>query len=359
MADSSGTSGNGSSSRSADLKVLVVPPPSLYRKLFSADADAALREIASFVQFNQEERDWSSDELARRMQAGFDVIVTGWRTPKFTPAVLEAARSRPLKLVAHSAGSVKFLFDDEQVLGRDFAVTTAAAAMGAAVAEMALLATLMLLRPLHRLDAGLKTGGDCGTLKSWASKTQVELCAKRVGVIGAGHTGRHFIRVIRALGAPTIVYDPYADDRLLADLDADRAETLDELLAGCTVVALHAPSTPETRHMLGRRELSLLRDGAVLINTARATLIDTDALVDELRTGRISAALDVFDEEPLPPDHPLRTLGDNVLLTPHVASHTHQAYHRQGDITVEEIRRFAQGQPLRYAVTPQMLLTMA
>jgi phosphoglycerate dehydrogenase-like enzyme len=172
--------------------------------------------------------------------------------------------------------------------------------------------------------------------------------------------------LVLALGAATVVFDPYADDALLAELDVDRADTLDELLSACTVVALHAPSTPQTHHMIGRRELSLMRDGATLINTARASLIDTDALLDELRSGRLRAALDVFDEEPLPPDHPLRKLAaaggvaaDNLLLTPHVASHTRQAYHRQGDIVVEEIRRFAQGHPLRYAVTPQMLLTMA
>ena len=349
--------GDSASSASHGPTVLVVPPPSLYRKLFSPEADARLRQLASFVCFNHEERDWSSEELARRI-GEFDVVVTGWRTPRFTSAVLEAARARPLKLVAHSAGSVKFLFEDEQSLGRDFAVTTAASAMGPAVAEMALLTMLMLLRPLHKLDAGMKSGSDWGTLKAWASKTQQELTAQRVGVVGAGHTGRHFIRMMRALGVQTMVFDPYADRQLIAELDGERVDSLDEVLSGCNVVALHAPSTPETHHMIGRRELSLLRDGAILINTARASLIDPEALLAELRTGRISAALDVFDEEPLPADSPLRRL-ENVLLTPHVASHTTQAYYRQGDATVEEIRRFAQGQPLRYAVTPEMLLTMA
>jgi phosphoglycerate dehydrogenase-like enzyme len=339
------------------LRILVVPPPSLYRKLFSAESDARLRQFASLIRCNHEERDWSSDELARRIE-GFDVVITGWRSPRFTSAVLESARARPLKLVAHSAGSVKFLLEDEQSLARDFTVSTAAAAMGPAVAEMALLAMLMLLRPLHKLDAGMKSGGDWAALKAWGSKSQRELTAQCIGVVGAGHTGRHFIRMVRALGVRTVVYDPYAGEQLISELDAERVESLDELLGGCTVVALHAPSTPQTRHMIGRRELSLLADGAVLINTARASLIDSDALLAELRAGRISAALDVFDEEPLPADSPLRQL-DNVLLTPHVASHTSQAYHRQGDVTVEEIRRFAQGQPLRYAVTPEMLLTMA
>lgn len=253
---------------------------------------------------------------------------------------------------------MKFLLEDEQSLARDFMVTTAAAAMGPAVAEMALLSTLMLLRPLHKLDAAMKAGGDWASLKTSASKTQRELTAQRVGVIGAGHTGRHFIRILRALGAATVLFDPYASDQLIAELDVEKAQSLEELLTGCTVVTLHAPATPQTRHMIAQRELSLLPDGAILINTARSSLIDTAALLSELRTGRISAALDVFDEEPLPTDSPFRRL-ENVLLTPHVASHTQQAYHRQGAVTVEEIRRLVEGEHLRYAVTPEMLLTMA
>jgi phosphoglycerate dehydrogenase-like enzyme len=349
----SSADGNGSGGPS----VLVVPPPSLYRKLFSAESDARLRELASFVRFNHEERDWNSEELARRI-GEFDVVITGWRSPRFTSAVLEAARARPLKLVAHSAGSVKFLLEDEQSLARDFMVTTAAAAMGPAVAEMALLAMMMLLRPLHTLDAGLKSGGDWAALKASGAKSQRELIAQRVGVIGAGHTGRHFIRMVRALGVHTVVFDPYAGDQLLAELDAERADSLDELLGECTVLALHAPSTPETRHMIGKRELSLMPDGAVLVNTARASLIDSDALLDELRTGRISAALDVFDEEPLPADSPFRGLS-NVILTPHIASHTASTYFRQGELTVDEVQRFVKGETLRYEVTPQMLATMA
>jgi phosphoglycerate dehydrogenase-like enzyme len=337
--------------------VLVLLPPTLYRTLFSPEADARLRHVSARLELNVEERDWSSGELARRV-SDFDVVVTGWRSPRFTADVLRAARTRPLKLVAHSAGSVKFLFDDEQSMFGSFAVTTAAAAMGPAVAEMALQALLMLLRPLHVLDAGMKAGGDWRELKAWGSKRQSELTSQRVGVIGAGHTGRHFIRMLRALAVETSVYDPYLDNAGAAEMDVERVETLDELLSGSTAVALHAPATPETRHMIGGRELALLPDGAIFINTARPSLVDHEALLNELRAGRISAALDVFPEEPLPADSPFRRL-ENVLLTPHVASHTTQCYHRQGDCVVDEIVRLACGQPLRYAVTPEMLPTMA
>lgn len=337
--------------------ILVLPPPSLYRKLFSTGADAHLRELARSVVFNVEERDWTSEKLAARI-GEFDVVITGWRSPKFTADVIARSHERPLRLVAHSAGSVKFLFPDEQSIGNGFAVTTAAAAMGPAVAEMALLMTLLLLRPIHRLDAQMKSGGDWRGLKAMGSSTQHEVFARRVGVIGAGYTGRHYIRMLGPLGAEIVVYDPYLSDDSLAELDVERVESLDELLSTCSVVALHAPTTPETHHMIGQHELSLLCDGAIIINTARAALVDSDALLAELRSGRIMAGLDVFDAEPLPADSPFRQL-DNVLMTPHIASHTSECYVRQGDLVVDEIQRLCRGDSFRYQVTPGMLATMA
>jgi phosphoglycerate dehydrogenase-like enzyme len=110
--------------------------------------------------------------------------------------------------------------------------------------------------------------------------------------------------------------------------------------------------------MIGKREFALMRDGACFVNTARSSLVDQDAMLHELRKGRISAALDVFDEEPLPVTSPLRSL-PNVILTPHVASHTINTHLRQGELAVDEVARFVKGQPLRYAVTPEMLATMA
>ena len=333
-------------------QILVLPPPSLYRKLFSPSTDARLRGLGD-VTFNTQEADLTSNDLLDRV-ANVDVLVTGWRSPAITDAVIAAAPR--LRLVAHSAGSIKFLVPERALRDGRFAVTTVAAAMGPAVAEMALQVTLMCLRPIHQLDAGLKSGGDWKELKARGSGE--DLAAQRVGVIGAGHTGRHYIRMMRGLGVETWVYDPYLTEERAASMDVERVTSLDALVSSCRVVALHAPSTPQTRHMIGRRELAQMRDGAVLVNTARSSLIDTQALLDELRSGRISAALDVFDEEPLPPDSALRTL-PNVILTPHVASHTRNTHLRQGELTVDEVERFVRGQPLRYAVTPDMLSTMA
>jgi phosphoglycerate dehydrogenase-like enzyme len=334
--------------------ILVLPPPSLYKKLFSPETDARLRELGT-ITYNGDERDLTVADLAERIGPA-DIAITGWRCPPFTDEVLSHA-SR-LKLIAHSAGSIKFMFPGEAdaALSRGFTVTTAAAAMGASVAEMCLMFTLMLLRPIHQLDAGLRGRGDWKELKARGSGE--ELGAQRVGVIGAGHTGRQYIRLLRAMGVETWVYDPYLTEARAAQMEVERVTALDELLSACRVIALHAPSTPQTYRMIGRREFALMPDGACFVNTARASLVDSDAMLAELRKGRISAALDVFDEEPLPVDSPLRGL-PNVILTPHVASHTINTHLRQGELTVDEVKRFVKGEPLRYAVTPEMLATMA
>ena len=333
--------------------ILVLPPPTLYRKLFSPESDARLRELGT-ITYNGDERDLTPADLVERIGPA-DVVITGWRCPPFTDDVLAAAPR--LKLIAHSAGSVKFMFPgDADALSRGFTVTTAAAAMGASVAEFSLLMTLMLLRPIHQLDAGLHAKGDWATLKARGSGE--ELAAQRVGVIGAGHTGRHYIRLLRAMGVETWVFDPYLTEARAAQMDVERVTSLDELLAACRVIALHAPSTPQTYRMIGKREFALMKDGACFVNTARSSLVDPEAMLAELRKGRISAALDVFDDEPLPVDSPLRSLA-NVILTPHVASHTINTHFRQGELTVDEVQRFVKGEALRYAVTPEMLATMA
>ena len=329
--------------------VLVSLPSTLYDTLFTQDADAALRAAAR-VTFNVDGRNWTPDELAARLP-GFDAVITGWGSPVFTDSVLASAGQ--LRLIAHSAGTIKSMLPPP-VFARGIAVTHAAAAMAPAVAEMTLLFILTLLRQFHKQDSLLKAG-------NWEGAARLglggELGGQRVGVIGAGYVGRCTIELLRALKAEVWVFDPYLSEARAAELGA-RKVALDMLLQGCPVVSLHAPVTPETHHMIGARELGLLQDGATLVNTARSWLVDQDALLAALQSGRIHAALDVFDREPLPPDHPFRGL-DNVILAPHVAAGTVEARRRQGHIMSDEIKRFFSGQPLRYGVTAEMLDTMA
>src|SRR5699024_1217756 len=128
---------------------------------------------------------------------------------------------------------------------------------------------------------------------------------------------------------------------------------LAELCASSDVLAIHAPVTEQTRHMLDADLSGRLRDGAIVVNTARSAVIDMQALTEELVSGRLSAGLDVFDVEPLPADSPLYGL-DNVLITPHVAGGTVEARFAQGAGVTEEIAAHLAGEPMRYEVTPEI-----
>jgi phosphoglycerate dehydrogenase-like enzyme len=324
--------------------------PSLYQSLFSSESDQLLRSLGE-ITFHDREQNLSVQELVERI-GHYDVIITGWGAPKFTGEVLNAAGR--LRLIAHSAGSIKAMLPPP-VFAHNIAVTHAAVAIAPAVAEMTLALILTSLRNIPRLDRWMKEGG------AWAEGVTLgmgqELAGARVGVIGAGYTGRCVIRLLTALDAEVWVYDPYLTAEQASALGV-RKTALDVLLAQCPIITMQAPPTAETHHMIAARELAMLQDGALFINTARSHLVDQEALLAVLRTGRIRAALDVFDQEPLPPDHPFRQL-DNVLLTPHVAGASIQARLRQGRTVVEEIQRFLAGQPLRYGVTAEMLATMA
>jgi phosphoglycerate dehydrogenase-like enzyme len=240
------------------------------------------------------------------------------------------------------------------VFEQGIAVTHAASAIAGAVADLSLAYTMLLLRRIHLHNLLLKAG-------DWGGARDLdmgrELSGVRVGVVGAGYTGRCFIKLLRALDVEVWVYDPYLGEERAAELGVTRTG-LDELFSECPAVSVQAPATEETHHMIGARQLGLMQDGACFVNTARSWVIDYDALLAELQTGRIQAALDVYDQEPLPEDNPFRDL-DNVVMTPHIAGASVQARRRQGQWMVEELQRFFAGEPLRYGVTIDMLETMA
>ena len=180
---------------------------------------------------------------------------------------------------------------------------------------------------------------------------------RRIGVVGFGRIGRAFARMAAPLGAELYVSDPFCSEETAAEHGAKKLET-EELLRTSSVVVLAAGLTDETRHMLNARTLALMPDGAYLVNVGRGGLIEMDALLAELRSGRLSAALDVTDPvEPLPPEHELRRL-PNVLLTPHVAAGGIEMRHALGETAAEEVARFFRGERLENVVTPEMLARM-
>jgi D-3-phosphoglycerate dehydrogenase / 2-oxoglutarate reductase len=166
-----------------------------------------------------------------------------------------------------------------------------------------------------------------------------------VGVVGFGRIGREVVKRLTAFKARVIVFDPLVPAAEVAKLGA-RAVPFDELLRTADLVTLHCPSTPQTRKLMNGERFGQLKPGAIFINVGRGDLADTPALVAALQSGRVSAAaLDVFDPEPLPADHPLRQMG-NVILAPHIASASPTAVKKLRETAAGLALKAVRGEPL-------------
>jgi D-3-phosphoglycerate dehydrogenase / 2-oxoglutarate reductase len=176
-----------------------------------------------------------------------------------------------------------------------------------------------------------------------------ELEGRTIGIVGFGEIGRAVARKLEGFRMRRLAYDPFVPDERINELGAEPVD-LDALLRRSDFVTLHARGAEGDPPLLGAAELASMKPTAFLVNTARASLVDTDALVDALRAGRIAgAALDVHDHEPLGPDHPLLGL-KNVTITPHLASSTLDCTEKSPRILAEDLRRVLRGEPARFAV---------
>lgn len=218
---------------------------------------------------------------------------------------------------------------------RGIAVTNTPGVLDAAVADLTLALILACRRHLIASDRFVRDGG---WERGWAQPELLgrDLAGSTLGLVGMGRIGSEVARRAEAFGLKVAFHR--RSDGL----------PLDELLATADVVSLHVPLSPETQGLLSRERLALLRDGATLVNTARGAIVDEEALVDELVSGRISAGLDVYAAEPHVPD---RLLGlANVVLTPHIASATEETRAAMTRVLVDNVLAYARGEPLPNAV---------
>jgi glyoxylate reductase len=220
---------------------------------------------------------------------------------------------------------------------RGIAVTNTPGVLDAATADLTFALMLAVRRRLVEGDRLVRAQEWRG---SWAdSFLGEELTGSTLGVVGFGRIGQAVARRARGFDL-RILYTRRS--REASDLGEFRE--LDELLREADVVSIHAPRTPETEGMIDARRLSLLRDGACLVNTARGEIVDEEALMRELASGRIRAGLDVFAHEPSVPDALLDL--PNVVLTPHLGSATRQAREAMTRLVVDNVLAFQRGEPL-------------
>lgn len=270
--------------------------------------------------------------------AGFDVLCT-LRERMALPGSLLRRLPR-LRLIAITGPHHRTLdLDAATQLGITVSCTPRVEASQFATAELAWGLILALLRHIPAEAQRMRGGG-------WQHTVGHALAGRTLGLLGLGRLGRYMVPVARAFNMHVIAWSQNLTDDVAQAAGAVRVDK-QALFSGSDIVSLHLVLSERSRHIVGRRELAQMQPHAYLVNTSRGGLVDTDALADALRDGRLAgAALDTFDIEPLPDDDPLRQL-PNALLTPHLGYTVQETFQGFYAATVENILAFLDGTPLR------------
>lgn len=250
------------------------------------------------------------------------------------------ARAKRLKLIHCGTGYNNVDLEAASKQGAYVAVTPNVAAQS--VAELVFAAILTLAKKIHTQDATMKAGG-------WKTTDFIdvpELKGKNFGIVGYGNIGKAAARIARGFGMNIVAHDPHVR---IEDADV-KVASLEELLATCDFITLHVLLTPQTKGLIGKPQLDMMKKTAVIVNACRGPVVQENALIEALRARTIGGAcLDVYEKEPLAKDSGLRGL-DNVILTPHIAYCANEALAGRYQFFADNCRRVAQGEVPQMAV---------
>jgi D-3-phosphoglycerate dehydrogenase len=318
-------------------------PKVVLEKTTVSENISELRKIADVVSVDAY---CSEEELLEAVRDSVAVVSTKM---KLSGKILEASRN--LKIIARTGVGVDETRVDLAVAKRkNILITYNPGVNSVSVAELTILTSLALLRKIFVTTRLVKEG-------KWKEGQQTEgkrLNGMKWGIIGFGNIGQRVNDILKSMNVTVLVDDPYVS-RWFIESKGCRLVSLDELLMESDIVSIHVPLIKEgsistslmrpTYHLIGEREISLMKQGGILINVARGGLVDEDALLRALKRGKLSGAvLDTLEKEPLPPCSPLLSL-ENVIITPHIGGSTDVDHHSGSFDAVEEVIRFLKGEP--------------
>ncbi len=319
------------------MKILLTPPLSgTYVRYFpkeQLDRLSALGEL-------------TVNSTGRRLDMGMltsllgdaEVILTHWGSVQYTEELL--CHAPKLKILAHCAGTVAHIAS-EAAYERGITVLSANAVMAKYVAEWVLGVLIGGLRQFPVYDAMMREG-------NWRKEDLTRsLFDLEIGLVGLGTVGRALLDLLRPFGCRVKVYDPYLPENALAAWEFARQASFEDVMA-CPAVSVHASQTPETYHMIDAAALARMPAGGLLINSARGSLVDMDALLPELETGRLFAVLDVFERENCPQEPRLLACRGNTILQPHTAGLP--AGWKMTAAIIDDLERYVRGETMRLTV---------
>ena len=273
----------------------------------------------------------TAEELKERIKEA-DIVIVGWSD--LTKNVIDSAKR--LKMVSIWATTCHYA-DLEAAKERGIMVTHIPGYAMEAVAEHTFALLLAAIRKLPLADKHVRNGGF-----DWRPFGGIELYGKTLGIIGTGSIGCRVAEIAKAFKMRILGYDKYPNVKRAEEIGMKYVD-LYTLLKESDFITLHVTLTSETERLIGKKEIEAMKKGVVLINTSQGKVVDEKALVDALKSGKMSfAGLDVFGEEPPAKDNSLFKL-DNTILSPHVGFHTTEAAKRCTDICIENVVRFLEG----------------
>lgn len=316
------------------MKILVTPTSFL-----KPDNNAAREKLEAFadeVVYNDLGRPFTAEEVAERIKdidgyiAGLDYITS------------EALENAPdsLKVISRYGAGVDRV-DIDAASEKGILVTNTPGTNSVAVCELAFGLMLAAARNIPKLNKAVEDG-------EWPRSRGVELYGKTLGIIGLGAIGKNLAVRAKAFGMDIKAYDPYMDHSF-AQTNGVEVCDLDDVLSESDIISLHVPLNDNTRHMIDKSRIEQMKDGAIIINTARGGLIDEDAAAEAVKSGKLGGlGLDAFEEEPLI-DSPLKGL-DNVIFTPHAGAQTAEAVKAMGAMAVDNLIAVLSGKDCTHIV---------
>jgi len=272
-------------------------------------------------------------ELKERMKSA-DIVIVGWSD--LTKNVIDSAEK--LKMISIWATTCHYV-DLETAKERGIVVTHVPGYATEAVAEHAFALLFAAIRRLPQADRHVRNGDF-----DWRPFGGSELAGKTLGIIGTGAIGCRVAEIAKAFKMQILGYDKYPNMKKAEEIGI-KYVNLYTLLKESDFITLHVTLTPETERLIGKREIQAMKKGAAIINTSQGKVIDEKALIDALKSDKISfVGLDVFEEEPPAKDNPLFKL-DNTILSPHIGFHTVEAAKRCTDICIDNVVKFLEGCP--------------
>lgn len=319
------------------MNILVSIPKGAMRDTFIPDDVVNRINSMGTAVWNDTESNWSSEELQDKLR-DIDVCICGWGSSEFNEAALRYA-SR-LKIVAHTGGSAS-KFVTRELFDKGIKVVSGNWFFAQSLAEGTLAYMLSSLRDIPYYNNEVQEG-------RWHNGNYYNegILDQTIGLIGFGMTAQILVSMLKPFNVTIKVYSEHKTDEIYKEYGVEKA-SLEEIITTCKIISIHMAQREDTYHIISRELLKKIPEGSILINTSRGSLIDEEALAEELMTGRFKAALDVYEVEPLPKESKLKGLA-NAILIPHMGGPTIDRRKSCTNGILDDIERFSKGEKLKY-----------